>query len=220
MWVIGSWLLVIGFVLHRVYSASLNKRKNQLLMTNYQPTNKLLQIKTIMITEEEFLQKAYAQPRQWEYHQGQLTALEAESETHTQICGNLEKLFGVSSVIPLLFMPLADVYAYPDFMLLPDEQIIYEEPQQASAVLNPTLVVEIMSPYSKTTDSQTKWDFYQQIASLEQYLLIDEQRPLLQLFTRNDQGWKLEIIKNAENEKPVLIGGQEVSLSEIYADCG
>lgn len=170
------------------------------------------------MTEEDFLQKVYTQPRQWEYHQGQLIAIEQESNTHQQICQNLQQLFGSAPDTPLLFIPVADAYTYPDFMLLPETQIVYEEPQQASAVLNPTLVAEVMSAGSKTHDSSTKWEFYQQVASLEQYLLIDEQRPLLQLFSRNDQGWKLEIVKHTDNEKTVLIGEKEVSLGKIYTN--
>jgi Uma2 family endonuclease len=106
-------------------------------------------------------------------------------------------------------------------MLLPSQDaILYEEPQQAKALLNPMLVTEIMSTESKPVDTQLKWEFYQQIPHLNQYLLIDEQRPLIQLFTRNDQGWKLEIIKHSDNSKPFLLHNQEVMLSTIYEQVG
>lgn len=172
-----------------------------------------------MISEEQFLQKALAQPNQWEYHQGELISLADESVNHQQIRKNLVNIFSNhenNSLDSLLFMPLADAYTYPDFMLLPEEVIIYEEPKQAPAILNPTLVVEIFSPQSKDVDTYTKWEYYQQINNLEQYLLIDEQRPLLQLFTRNGQGWKLEVIK--DDEKKITICQQENHLTEIYQE--
>ncbi|WP_299460350.1 Uma2 family endonuclease [uncultured Microscilla sp.] len=170
------------------------------------------------ITEEDFLIKACQQPNQWEYHQGQLVACEPASEAHRQIVQNLIDLFSknASTISSLVFIPLVDAYVYPDFVLLPSAPILYEAPQQASAVLNPALVVEIMSPQTKQTDTQLKWEFYQQVPHLEQYLLIDEQRPLLQLFTRNEQGWKLEIIKHSDNTKPFLLHNKEVLLKDIY----
>lgn len=174
------------------------------------------------ITEEDFLAKAYHQPQQWEYHQGQLVARETASKHHQQIKQNLDNLFASSSPIEasLVFIPVADAYVCPDFMLLPDHAILYEEPQQASALLNPSLVTEIMSPQTKSIDTQLKWEFYQQIPHLTQYLLIDEQRPLLQLFTRNEQGWKLEIVKHSDNSKPFLLQEKEVVLGDIYKELG
>jgi Uma2 family endonuclease len=175
------------------------------------------------ITEEEFLAKAYHQPQQWEYHQGQLITRTVASNAHQQIAQNLTNLFptSASNDVSLVFIPIADAYLCPDFMLLPSQDaILYEEPQQAKALLNPMLVTEIMSTESKPVDTQLKWEFYQQIPHLNQYLLIDEQRPLIQLFTRNDQGWKLEIIKHSDNSKPFLLHNQEVMLSTIYEQVG
>lgn len=171
------------------------------------------------ITEEEFLAKAYNQPQQWEYHQGQLIIREVASNAHQQITQNLAHLFpySTSNDVSLVFIPMADAYLCPDFMLPPPQDaILYEEPQQARALLNPRLVTEIMSPESKRIDTQLKWQFYQQIPYLSQYLLIDEQRPLVQLFTRNEQGWKLEIIKHSDNSKPFLLHNKEVTLGDIY----
>lgn len=175
------------------------------------------------ITEEEFLAKAYHHPQQWEYHQGQLITREVASSAHQQITQNLIQLFSpsTSNDVSLVFIPMADAYVCPDFMLPPtQEAIVYEEPQQAKALLNPALVAEIMSPESKSIDTQLKWEFYQQIPHLSQYLLIDEQRPLVQLFTRNEQGWKLEIIKHSDNSKPFLLHNKEVMLSDVYAKVG
>ncbi|OJJ23227.1 hypothetical protein BKI52_02410 [marine bacterium AO1-C] len=170
-----------------------------------------------MITEEDFLKKVHQESQKWEYHQGKLVDLEKSSANHQRIQENLAELLQLckdQDIPKLLFIPLTDVYAYPDLMVVSPEAIIYEEPNQAAAVLNPSVVVEIYSPKTKAIDSQDKWAFYQGIVSLEQYVMIDEQRPLLQMFTKHEQGWKLEVFKNLE--KTAMIGGQEITLSKIY----
>lgn len=172
-----------------------------------------------MMSEEAFLHKAYSQPLQWEYHQGKLITIQEESRAHKKIRLNLESVFAtqIADYPSLLFMPLSDAYTYPDLMLLPEEVILYEEENQAAAVMNPTLIVEVISPQTKTLDTQTKWLYYQNIAHLQHYVLVDEQRPLLQVFSRHDQGWKLEISKDLASEQTTLIGNHAVQLREVYA---
>lgn len=172
-----------------------------------------------MISEEAFLRKAYSQPQQWEYHQGALIAIQEESKAHKKIRLNLEAMLVSQTVAypSLLFVPLADAYTYPDLMLLPEEVILYEEENQATAVMNPTLIVEVISPQTKTLDTQTKWLYYQNIVYLEHYILVDEQRPLLQVFSRHDQGWKLEISKDLASEQATLMGNHAIRLREVYA---
>lgn len=170
-----------------------------------------------MITEEIFLKKALLEPRKWEYHQGKLVDLEDASPTHHHLQQNLENLlphFKNRETPNLLFVPLADAYTYPDLMLAAPTPILYEAPQQATSLLNPTVIIEIYSPTTKLRDTQHKWEFYQNVAGLEQYILVDEQRPLLQMFTKHAQGWKLEVFK--DSEKRALIGEQEITLESIY----
>ncbi|HAS44193.1 MAG TPA: hypothetical protein DCS93_27185 [Microscillaceae bacterium] len=170
-----------------------------------------------MITEEDFLKQALLEARKWEYHQGKLVNLESASARHQHIQQNLEKLLlktQKDEVPLLLFVPLADVYAYPDVMLAGPTPIIYEEPSQATALLNPTTIIEIYSTNTKVMDSQQKWAFYQNIISLQQYVMIDEQRPLLQMFTKHEQGWKLEVIKDLE--KVAIIDEKKITLGEVY----
>jgi len=169
-----------------------------------------------MITEEDFLKKVLLEPRKWEYHQGKLIGLENSSTVHRCIQQNLENVlsYNLTKNPALLFVPLADVYVYPDLMLGNSTPIIYEEPGQATALLNPTTIIEIYSANTRVMDSQQKWAFYQHITSLQQYVMIDEQRPLLQMFTKHEQGWKLEVIK--DSEKVAMIGEQEIKLQKIY----
>jgi Uma2 family endonuclease len=58
-----------------------------------------------------------------------------------------------------------------------------------TATLNPTVVVEILSPSTESYDRGDKFERYRQLASLQEYVLVSYREPLIEVFRRDDGAW-------------------------------
>lgn len=107
------------------------------------------------------------------------------------------------------------LYAYPDLM------VVCGPPQFAATrpetLLNPKVVVEVLSESTEDYDRGAKAAHYRHRASVEAILLIDSRRRLVELQTRNADGtWTLA--EHTAGEVPLTCVGVSLPLDELYAD--
>ncbi|WP_051718920.1 Uma2 family endonuclease [Hymenobacter sp. IS2118] len=79
-------------------------------------------------------------------------------------------------------------YVYPDLTVvcgLP----CFNETRRPETVLNPTLLVEVLSESMADKDRSEKFTLYRQVPGLQQYLMLDSQTPLAELYTRQPNGY-------------------------------
>lgn len=81
----------------------------------------------------------------------------------------------------------ADAVSYPDVMVSCDET----DRQRPQALQAPCRVVEVLSESTAAFDRGAKFAAYRQLASLQEYLLVDIERQQLELFRRETAGWVL-----------------------------
>lgn len=139
--------------------------------------------KKTFITSEEYLARERLAEFKSEYYDGQIYAMAGTSYRHSTIVMNLSgelytQLRGrpcrpcVSDV--RLRTKAADAYCYPDIM------VICGEPQFAEAgfdtLLNPTVIIEVLSPQTEAWDRGGTFHYYQKIASLKEYTLVSQNR--------------------------------------------
>jgi Uma2 family endonuclease len=103
----------------------------------------------------------------------------------------------------------------------PDVTVVCGEAQFADAevdtLLNPTLLIEILSPTTEAWDRGGKFEGYQQIPSLEEYVLIAQDRPRVERYTRQAEGqWLLTVTSGLEGVVSLPSIGCELALSETY----
>jgi Uma2 family endonuclease len=109
----------------------------------------------------------------------------------------------------------ADAVTYPDIVALCEQASFYS--QRSDVLLNPALLVEVLSPSTEAYDRGGKFALYRQIPSLREYVLIAQDRYSVEVFTRQDDGrWLLSVL----NEPDVLVAfesiGCQIPLAEIY----
>lgn len=102
-------------------------------------------------------------------------------------------------------------YRYPDVQVVKRDSIT-----DTHAVTNPTLLIEVSSQDSAKTDNETKLNEYVHLPSLQYYLIISQYEPLVQLYSRDDQGWRFEVFSQPEAEVPLPKLGCSLKVSEIY----
>ena len=85
-------------------------------------------------------------------------------------------------------------------------------------LLNPTLVVEVTSPSSIDYDRGTKRELYGDVPSIAAYLVIDQHRALVELYTRMETGWQLQCFADLDDVVPLEALDCDLPLREIYRD--
>ena len=178
-------------------------------------------------TPEEYLALERKAENKSEYIAGQIFAMSGVSREHSLINTNLLRVLSSQ----LLDLPCEvhasdlrvkvgarvsgrSLYTYPDITVVcGDAQF---EDSQVDTLLNPTLIIEVLSPSTEAYDRGAKFGYYRQLPSLREYLLVAQDRTLVEHFMREDDGWLLT--ESTESTAVVKLPSIscEVPMAEIY----
>jgi Uma2 family endonuclease len=156
-------------------------------------------------TLEEYFALELASEEKYEYFDGEVFNMSGGSPAHEQIVGNLiyafrDKLRGRGChVFPSnlrVKVPSQPPYRYPDVTALCD-QPRYEKIGGLDALVNPSLIVEVLSDSTEAYDRGDKFTHYKSIGSFTEYLLIAQHRPhVTHYFKADDGAWKYEEVND------------------------
>lgn len=106
--------------------------------------------------------------------------------------------------------------AYPDAVVVCGS--LERDAEDSSTILNPVVIVEVLSESTEAYDRGLKFAHYRRIASLKEYVLLSQQEPLIELFRRNeDNSWTL--FEYRPPAKAILSSlGISIDVAEIYHD--
>ena len=100
----------------------------------------------------------------------------------------------------------------------PDVQVICNAVMDPHGVQDdPVLIVEILSPSTRRIDEHEKREAYLGLASLDRYLLVDQDRPCIVSYRRTATGFEREEFVGLEAVVPLPRLGIELPLREVYA---
>ncbi len=110
----------------------------------------------------------------------------------------------------ILLTPIGRGY-YPDLYVCP--QMNYVDSRVGN---DPIIIIEVLSDSTEAIDRGEKWQAYQQIPSLEQYVLLSQVKPIAEIFSRDGSEWRY---KKLEGEAALRFPSLEfeVVLSSLYA---
>jgi Uma2 family endonuclease len=158
-----------------------------------------------------------------EYFDGEMYAMSGGSPAHAIIGANL--IFELKSALRSKGCTVASSdmrvrvgprgrYAYPDATVFCGEGEYAEEDKDT--LLNPALLIEVLSPSTEVRDRIQKSDLYRNIKSLREYALVSQSEPRVQVFTRQADGWLISEFKGMDT--PCRFRGMdfEIAMSEIY----
>jgi Uma2 family endonuclease len=107
-------------------------------------------------------------------------------------------------------------YAYPDFTALCGKPLYITE-RGVTSLINPQLLVEVLSPTTAKYDQTDKFDEYSSIPEFNTYLLIWQDRPLVELRTRvNEDTWQTRRFEGLEAVMPINTFDIEIPLADLY----
>lgn len=179
------------------------------------------------LTPEQYLELDRAAEFRNEYYDGVMYAMAGGSPHHSHIIGNLTREFGtILKRQPCLVMPSDSrvrllpgrSYVYPD-MVVACEPRQYADDQK-DILLNPSLVIEVLSPSTEAHDRGLKSAQYRAVSSLGEYALVSQTEPRVEIYRRQTEGqWLFSefIGMEATAEFTTLPGGTvRIPLAEIY----
>jgi Uma2 family endonuclease len=145
-------------------------------------------------TAQEYLDQERQAQIKSEYIDGEIIAMTGASRRHNLIAGNLfaslhNQLRSRPCEIYMADMRVAvdraEFYTYPDIV------VACEDPQfldaELDTLLNPTLIVEVLSPSTASYDRGEKFNRYRQLPSLQEYLIVAQNTPALEHYRKQGQ---------------------------------
>ncbi len=109
---------------------------------------------------------------------------------------------------------LARSYRYPDITVVCGQPEF--DDQRFDTLLNPTLLIEILSPSTEANDRGRKFAEYRSIPSLREYLLISQDEPRIERYARQAEGWLLTVAEGWEAVVKLDAIGCVLDLREVY----
>ncbi|MBF2058454.1 MAG: Uma2 family endonuclease [Cyanobacterium sp. T60_A2020_053] len=173
---------------------------------------------------EEYLILEEKAETKHEYHNGEIIEMAGATINHNRISGNIyahlnfflrekEKEVFMSDV--KVYIPEYKIYTYPDVMIVADKPVYQEKSK--SAILNPVIIIEVLSLSTQDYDRGQKFKYYRSVESLQEYILIDQYQYGIEQFAKNEQQkWVLTEYKKLEENLLLESMGWEIPLTDIY----
>jgi Uma2 family endonuclease len=180
--------------------------------------------RTTFITPEEYLAQERLADHKSEYFQGEVFAMSGASPRHVWIAANVTGEFRqhlkgkpcrVSASDLRLRVTPAGLYTYPDVMVVCGEPQYAED--QKDTLLNPVLIVEVLSDSTRDYDRGRKFQHYRKLPSLIEYLMIEPDEPHVEHWTRQqDNHWDFVEFDGLTQSLQLTSIGCTLPLTEVY----
>lgn len=177
------------------------------------------------LTPQEYLVQERRGEFKSEFYRGETFAMAEASEEHCLAKDNLAavakmQLRGKCRVVTSdmrVKVGATGLYTYPDIVIYCDKAEF--EDSDVDTLLNPTAIVEVLSDSTEKYDRGKKFEQYRWIASLQEYVLVSQNEPLVERFVRQPDGdWRLTVFRGLEAEFAFSSVPARVALAEIYRD--
>lgn len=184
-------------------------------------------------TEQEYLEFERVSVEKHEYYRGEifrmhghgeLLAMSGAGNRHNIIFSNLFVGLGVrlkgKDCQPYgpdmrINIPENTLYTYPDISVFCYE--LPQLPEDIDTAVNPTVLIEILSPTAKDYDRGGKFKLYRDIPTLKEYILVDSESVNIEAFRLNsDNHWELEELKEPEAVLLFHSLSFEIPVKDIY----
>ncbi|WP_242027720.1 Uma2 family endonuclease [Limnothrix sp. FACHB-1083] len=177
-----------------------------------------------IITADDYLaQEVLAETRN-EYRNGVVVPMTGGTPEHNFIAINLitilkfalrRQAYDLALADQRLWIPEPNLYTYPDVMVA--KRPIERKPDRTDTVMNPILIAEVLSKSTAAYDRTEKFAAYRTIASLQNYLLIDQYQPHVELYARTgDQQWLFSEYGQLSDRVLLDAVSVELPLADLY----
>lgn len=157
-------------------------------------------LKQKYISEEDYLTMEEVSPVRHEYFNGEIFQMAGASDNHNSIAMNVsselhqqlkKRQCKVYQNDMRLYIEKEEIYVYPDVMVVCGKRE-FKKYKSLENLLNPVLIVEILSDSTADFDKGRKFEHYRTIASFKEYLLVSQKNKQIMRYTKQSDGsWNL-----------------------------
>jgi Uma2 family endonuclease len=175
-------------------------------------------------TYAEYMAFAEAADIKHEYIAGEIVAMSGGTIAHGRLIGQVTGLLrDALKGRPCVVMPAevrvriraADRATYPDLHVVCSA--VETDPDDAHAVINPTVIVEVLSDSTADSDRGDKFAAYRRLKSLREYVLVSQHERRVDVYRRDGRRWILEEFRTEEAFRLESID-VNLSVDDVYAD--
>jgi Uma2 family endonuclease len=174
-------------------------------------------------TPEEYLALERHAEFKSEYIDGRIVAMTGARLSHVRIVHNLDRELGVRlletpcDVLPTdmkVKIEASGRYVYPDLSVACDPRL---DDGETDVLLNPLLIVEVLSDSTESYDRGEKFFHYRRLESLREYVLVSQKTCLVERYVREGDFWHFSTVDDLEATLVLTSLNVEIPLARIYA---
>lgn len=179
----------------------------------------------ILMTPEEYLAAERKAETKSEYFGGEVFAMVGASKRHNLIAANIIRVLGNQllerpcNVYPSdmrVKVSATGKYTYPDIVVACEPERF--DDTENDTLLNPVVIVEVLSVSTEAYDRGKKFEQYQQIESLTEYILVAQEPYRIEQYVRQSgKEWRYSEYHDAEEVIKISVIGCELVLKDAYA---
>ncbi len=181
-------------------------------------------LKKDYFTVEDYLAAEEKADYKSEYYGSEIIAMSGGSRNHSVICVNMNWRLGESLADKecvvfdsnmKLRIDAVDSFVYPDVAVVCGDIQFYEE--RRDIITNPVLIIEVLSPSTRSFDRGEKFEYYRTLPSLKEYVLISQDKPIVESYYKQDEKKWLYSVANGPEESIYLQSIDcNLALKDIY----
>ncbi|HXH70414.1 MAG TPA: Uma2 family endonuclease [Pyrinomonadaceae bacterium] len=174
-------------------------------------------------TPSEYLALEEKAETKSEYWNGEIVAMSGAKIDHQQITMNISrvlgnKLYGKCRVFASemkVWVKKRNKFFYPDITIIRDKPNFYKN--RRDTIDNPKIIIEVLSKSTASFDRAEKFLSYQTLVSLEEYVLISQERAAVEQYIKREDGnWIFQATIGLESSVKFTSIKTALSLQEIY----
>jgi len=176
------------------------------------------------LTAQEYLELEESAEYKSEYYQGEIFAMAGGSSNHNRIALNLASHLNIGLMDTKcqafisdlrIWIASEDFFTYPDIFIVCNKIEYY--PKRTDIILNPLIIIEVLSRSTEAYDRGKKFQFYRSIPSFQEYILIDQYSVHIDQFYLDAQGeWSFRDFNDIKDILKFSKINFEIPLEKIY----
>ncbi|MGL4609525.1 MAG: Uma2 family endonuclease [Trueperaceae bacterium] len=177
-----------------------------------------------LTSPQEYLELERKAAFKSEYRHGLIVPMPGASPEHIYIKSDLHTELGIclkSTPCELYDSDLKvrskSTYSYPDLTIVCDEPFYEYDADKNGILLNPTLIVEVLSPSTEAYDRGNKFAAYRELTSFKEYLLISQTQPLVEQYVKQvNKSWTFSTHQGLDASVKLESVNCTFALKDIY----
>lgn len=176
------------------------------------------------MTESEYFEFEMKSDMRHEFINGQVIKFNGRSPNHNLISVSLTMgIYGGIKAKPeyvgmgsqmRVHVPTMQAHLYPDMTVSRYPEYTNDP---VEALLNPLLIIEILSPHTELTDRREKFQIYRALPSFREYLLVSQESPLIERFYLRDDGqWEFDDVAGLDSSITLKSIDCTLTMSDVY----